>query len=45
MAVVSDIDLMLWLQEVILISWYGCRKWYWSHSMAVWSDIDLMLWL
>jgi len=35
MAVGSDIDLMLWLHEAILISCYGCRKWYWSHVMAV----------
>jgi len=28
MAVGSDIDLMRWLYEVILISCYGCVKWY-----------------
>jgi len=45
MAVGSDIDLVLWLYKVILISSYGCRKWHWSHVTAEGSDIDLVLWL
>jgi len=45
MAELSDIDLVLWLYRVILISCYGCMYWYWSHFMVEWSDIDRMLWL